>query len=146
MLRRSIRILAVAAALALAGPAAFAEEQWPDLLGTWEGHADVIASGNTTHAGNGEAGEPRVVDTKFVIHINHQVGKLFSGTIESNHSDGKLHFAGSFTDGEHTAKIVDKNGTHEFNLIGKNEAKFCFSESYHDGHAIGCGSFRRLLE
>ena len=147
MTLRSAGLFALFLSLTLSSGSALAEQQWPDLLGTWEGHTEAIASGNTTHAGSGAAETPRLVDTKFIIHVNHQTGKSFSGTIESEGSHGqKSHFVGTFTDGQHTAKVVDKSGVHEFHLIGKNEFKFCYTESGRDGQAIGCGSFHRLLQ
>ncbi len=147
MARRTFSLFVLIVTLSMASGSVVAEEQWPDLLGTWEGHTEAIASGNTTHAGTGAANTPRLVDTKFIIHINHQVGKSFSGTIESEHTHGqKIHFVGTFTDGQHTAKVVDKDGVHEFHLIGKNEFKFCYTQSSSDGHAVGCGSFHRLLQ
>lgn len=146
MKSRSLQLLALLGALVLASTSASAEEQWPDLQGTWEGHTQAVAVGNTTHHGNGSSDTPRMVDTRFIIHINHQVGRRFSGNIESTHTAGqRVTFVGTFTNDQHHATIVDSDGTQQFRLISDNEFELCYTHSTSDGHAAGCGTFSRLL-
>ena len=146
MMSRSLRLMAFLGALFVASTTAVAEEQWPDLLGTWEGHTQAVAVGDTTHHGNGSSDTPRMVDTRFIIHINHQAGRRFSGTIESTHTAGqRVTFVGTFTNDQHHATIVDSDGTQQFRLINDNEFDLCYTHSTSDGHAAGCGTFSRLL-
>lgn len=146
MMIRSLRMFAILCTVLIGSSAALAEEQWPNLLGTWDGQTEAIAIGNTTHHGSGSSEAPRMVDTRFVIHINHQVGRRFSGTIESTHTQGqRMSFVGTFTDDQHNATIVDGDGTQQFRLISENEFNLCYTHSTSDGHAAGCGSFHRLL-
>jgi hypothetical protein len=146
MITRLMHRIVLITALAIAAGTAYAEEQWPDLLGTWEGHTQAVAVGNTTHHGNGSHDTPRMVDTRFIIHINHQVGRRFSGTIESTHTGiQQVTFVGTFTNDHHSATIVDSDGTQQFHMVGDNEFNLCYTHSTSDGHAAGCGSFSRLL-
>ena len=146
MLKRTLRLMAVLGAILMAPLPGLAEEHWPNLLGTWEGHTQADAVGNTTHHGNGPHDAPRMVDTRFVIHINDQVGRRFSGTIESNHTGGqRVTFVGTFTNDQRSATIVDSDGTQQFHLIGDNEFNLCYTHRTDDGHAAGCGTFNRLL-
>ncbi|MEM7443143.1 MAG: hypothetical protein AAF414_07435 [Pseudomonadota bacterium] len=141
-----IRLIAFVGALLIASATAQAEEQWPDLRGTWQGHTQAVAVGNTTHHGNGSSETPRMVDTRFIIHINHQQGRRFSGNIESTHTTGqRVTFVGTFTNDQHHATIVDSDGTQQFRLISDNEFELCYTHSTSDGHAAGCGTFSRLL-
>jgi hypothetical protein len=130
-----LRVLTVGAAtvsLCALGPVATAVAQDPNLVGTWTGHRERIAS--TEGYRNGTA----------TLVVTEQIGLTFKGYMQWSTPEGPLQddLVGAFTPDGTLVAGADAEGTYSFKLVDPVTLDYCYAENG-EGFRTTCARLQR---
>jgi hypothetical protein len=116
------------------GPVATAAADQPNLLGTWSGHRERIAS--TEGYRNGTA----------TLVVTEQTGWTFKGAMTWSTPQGDLSdpLVGAFTPDGTLISGADGEGTYTFALVDPTTLDYCYAE-HGEGFRTTCAHLTRQL-
>lgn len=128
----TLTVAAVAASLCALGPAPSANADEPDLLGTWTGHRERIAS--TEGYRNGSA----------TLVVTEQTGWTFKGYMKwsTPQGDQQDDMMGAFTPDGRIITGSDDEGTYSFALADPVTLDYCYSE-HGEGYRTTCAALQK---
>ena len=120
-------LTAVGMALCAQGPMPLARADTPNLVGSWSGHRERIAS--TEGYRNGDA----------TLEISNQVGWTFQGSMSWTTPQGEKSdpLVGAFTPDGTLISGADAEGTYTFKLVDPVTLDYCYAE-HGDGFRTTC--------
>ena len=125
-------VAAAGAALCTLAPMPAAHADDPNLVGTWSGHRERIAS--TEGYRNGQA----------TLVITAQTGWTFQGSMTWTTSQGDMHdeLVGAFTPDGTLISGADDEGSYTFKLVDPVTLDYCYSE-HGEGYRTTCARLRK---
>jgi hypothetical protein len=129
---RAAVLAAAAASVGVLAPLPIANADNPDLLGTWTGHRERIAS--TEGYRNGDA----------TLTVTDQVGWTFKGSLSRTTPEGDVSdpLAGAFTPDGTIITGSDDEGTYTFKLVDPVTLDYCYSE-HGPGYRTTCARLQK---
>jgi hypothetical protein len=125
-------IAAAAASFCALAPMPMANADNPDLVGTWTGHRERIAS--TEGYRNGEA----------TLTVTEQTGSTFKGALSRTTPAGDVSdpLVGAFTPDGTIISGADDEGTYTFTLVDPVTLDYCYSE-HGPGYRTTCARLHK---
>jgi hypothetical protein len=127
-------IAAAAASFCALAPLPIANADNPDLVGTWTGHRERIAS--TEGYRNGEA----------TLTVTEQTGWTFKGALSRTTPAGDVSdpLVGAFTPDGTIISGADDEGTYTFTLVDPVTLDYCYAE-HGAGYRTTCARLQKQL-
>jgi hypothetical protein len=127
-------IAAAAASFCALAPLPMANADNPDLVGTWTGHRERIAS--TEGYRNGEA----------TLTVTEQTGWTFKGALSRTTPAGDVSdpLVGAFTPDGTIISGADDEGTYTFTLVDPVTLDYCYAE-HGPGYRTTCARLQKQL-
>ena len=119
-----------------------AESDIPNLMGKWVGKARGIKYGKAdpmAHKKESELG--KVTSLGFVITIDFQDGRAFSGTRATTRNSERL--LGVIRSDNKTLYMVDEDGYLSGHLLSENKMEVIYREIHYPIHGLSIGIFER---
>jgi hypothetical protein len=129
---RAVTAAAAGMSLFALGPVATAGAEQPNLIGTWTGHRERIAS--TEGYRNGTA----------TLVVTEQTGWTFKGIMAWSTPEGPLQddLVGAFTPDGTLVAGADAEGMYSFKLVDPVTLDYCYAEDG-EGYRTTCARFQR---
>ena len=135
--------LVVAGLVAALGPAAVAQQPYPDLKGTWTGPGQSVTQGKTDHWPN--TGETGAVfrEGSWTLVVDQQEGNRFAGS--QGLTEGTRHdpVLGVIRADQKTIHMVDDDGTFLTILTAPDTLEMCRTEVTASSMLVGCRQLTR---
>ncbi len=135
--------LVVAGLVAALGPAAIAQQPYPDLKGTWTGPGQSVTQGKTDHWPDAGGAQPTFREGSWTLVIDQQQGNRLTGS--QGLTDGTRHdpVLGVIRADQKTILMVDDDGTFITLLTGADTLEMCRTEVTAESRCSwGAGSSR----
>ena len=102
--------------------------EFPNMVGMWEGSSEAVVLGNAFYyKDNAVETTPRVSSAKFTLNLTHQEGRLFWGTLTSNHMTES--WIGTFWNDAQSFQAVDSDGQVVGRMIDKNAMQLVYTQT-----------------
>jgi hypothetical protein len=136
--------LSIAATLAAAaGPAAIAQQSYPDLKGKWIGPGQSVTVGKTDQWPNtGESG-PVFREGSWTVTIDRQEGNRFTGSQGMTDGTRRDQILGVIRADQKSILMIDDDGTFLATLTGQDTMEMCRTEITFNSHLVGCRQLAR---
>lgn len=132
-----LKYLWIALPMTLAAtPVAAQPASFPDLRGTWKGESEsiVLPGGNPHHPGGKPAG-PRMSSVPFILVIDNQDGRRFSGTFSSaRHKEAVI----AVISRNGAIYMADDDGTTIGTMLAPNRMELCYMKVGASGRVASC--------
>ena len=135
--------LVVAGLVAALGPAAVAQQPYPDLKGTWTGPGQSVTQGKTDHWPDAGGAQPTFREGSWTLVIDQQQGNRLTGS--QGLTDGTRHdpVLGVIRADQKTILMVDDDGTFLTLLTGPDTLEMCRTEVTAASMLVGCRQLTR---
>jgi hypothetical protein len=143
MTRQICILIIVAATLAALGPAAIAQQSYPDLKGKWIGPGQSVTLGKTDQwPDTGESG-PAFREGSWTVIIDRQEGNRFIGSQGLTEGTRRDQILGVVRADQKTILMIDDDGTFLATLTGPDMMEMCRTEITFNSHIVGCRQLAR---
>jgi hypothetical protein len=133
----------VAAVILAASTAAFAQESYPDLKGTWIGQTHSLTRGNTEHYPQAGPAAPAFRDASWTITVDRQEGNRFTATRGLSEGTRRDPIIGVIRADRQTILMVDDDGTFLATLTAPDAMEVCRTEVTAASGSVSCAEFNR---
>jgi hypothetical protein len=129
------RLALVAVLAALASPPAAAQDNFPNLVGTWKGDsASIVLSGGNEHH-PGKSPGPRLSSVPFTLVIDKQDGRRVSGTFSSpRHKETVI----AVISRNGAIYMVDDDGYTIGTMLSPTRLELCYMKRAPSGRVASC--------
>jgi hypothetical protein len=134
MVTRGVAITAMGVALCALGPTPLAVADTPNLVGSWSGHRERVASTEGYRSGDA------------TLVVTDQVGWTFTGAMTWTTPQGDMSdpLVGAFTPDGTLISGADGEGTYTFKLVDPATLDYCYAE-HGDGFRTTCARLQKQV-